>query len=121
MSLRTLRTLGLWNLVLLPWTAVFSAVSYAAHVRLGLGHWPHPMWEQAPSSPLTGYLESLVMWLLLAITISVLIAPWFLFQRRCWEEGRYRCRALAYLSGLVALYGTYLALNTTSFIDWWID
>jgi len=41
-----------WVPVLAPALLLFAFLTLAAHVRLGLGHWPRPMWEEYWNSQL---------------------------------------------------------------------
>lgn len=109
-----------WSLVVLPWTAASVLGAFALNVRLGLGHWPHPMWEQY-STPLSLWLDQLTLWLLMVTGLSAFLATGALFQRVCWTEPHYRRKALTYLAGLAALVTVAVALGNTSFFEWWID
>ena len=118
--MKTPQSALVWSLVVLPWTTALAWGGLALHVRLGLGHWPHPMWEQY-STPLARWLDLVSVWLLMGTGLSAFLATGALFQRVCWTEPHYRRKALVYLAGLAALVAVYVALGNTSFIEWWID
>jgi hypothetical protein len=120
MSATTILKRIAWFCACLPWLVVIAWGGLAAHVRLGLGHWPAPMVEQYTTVPYQWH-EVLVMVLFVALLLTFPLAPFLLLRRTTWEASSRRTMALVYLTGAWLLVALGIGLERTSFWAWWID
>jgi hypothetical protein len=104
----------------LPWLVVIAWGGLAAHVRLGLGHWPAPLWDQY-TTVLFQWHGVLVIVLWAALLLTFPLALFLLLRRTTWEAASRRTMALVYLMGAWFLVALGLCLAKTSFWAWWSD
>jgi hypothetical protein len=109
-----------WLCACLPWLVVIAWGGLAAHVCLGLGHWPTPMVEQYATT-LYQWHEGLVIVLLAALVLTLPMAPFVLLRRSTWEASSRRTKALVYLLGTWSVIALGIGLERTSLWAWWMD
>lgn len=91
----------------------------AVHVRLGLGHWPTPMWEKY-HTPLSSAHELLLVGLLY---LSLFVAPFLWVVSAVWNYPQMKMplkQFLCYAAGwlLIVVAGS---LDPTTFTAWLLD
>ena len=102
-----------------PFVLFLALVAFAVHVRLGLGHWPKPMWEKY-QTPLSSAHELLLAGLL---NFSLFVAPalWVASTALNYPDMKVPLKQLiCYVAGwlLIIVAGS---LDPTTFTAWLLD
>ena len=110
-----------WTSALSSLALFLTAVGLALHVRLGVGHWPGPMWEDYRT---TGYdvhaLAVMGIWL---FTVYAAVPLWTLcicIPRLRLSAGTYLAQAALYVLGW-GLVAAFIVLDPYQFITWLKD
>jgi hypothetical protein len=113
--------LATWPLVFSPVLLLLVFIALAVHVRVGLGHWPTPMFENYHTPAYRAH-EQVLTWIG-CFTVYAAIPLWLLML--CFRPFRISLRthliqvgvyALGW--GLILLYG---AIDPGRFLDWFFD
>jgi hypothetical protein len=100
---------------------LLTFITMAAHVRLGLGHWPTPMTEDYRTLGFRIHEWALIGILMFTVYVAGPLWLVFLFFRRLRLSWRaHLAQLLAYGAGwlLIFLAGKY---DPTTFTDWFLD
>jgi hypothetical protein len=110
-----------WALVLSPLLLLFVFLTLAAHVRLGLGHWPTPMMENYDTTAYNQH-EQVFIWVAL-FTVYAAIPLWLVSL--CFRPFRisvktHLMQAGVYVLGwvVIAIYGF---VDPGKFTEWFLD
>ena len=99
----------------------FLGVCLAAHVRLGLGHWPRPMWEDYRTPAFDLHWQLLIGVALFAvygaIPLWILCVAW---RRLRTSRHAHIAQAAAYVIGWGLVAG-FIALDPFQFVSWFAD
>ena len=100
---------------------LFVFITLAAHVRLGLGHWPTPMLEKYQTAAYDGH-EQMFVWVAL-FTVYAAVPLWLLSL--CFGMFRislktHLLQASFYAMGWV-LIGLYGSIDPGRFVEWFLD
>lgn len=113
--------LATWPLVFSPVLLLIVFIALAVHVRLGLGHWPTPMFESYHTPAFRAH-EQVLVWVWL-FTVYAAIPLWLLML--CFRPFRISFRThliqvgvYAVGWGVIVLYG---AIDPGQFLDWFLD
>lgn len=110
-----------WLCCVSPWILLFLFVALAVHVRLGLGHWPRPMWEEYHS--LAFSIHQFLIWCFLALSLFAAPPSWLIFL--CFR--RFRLSLPVHLTQVVAFGCGWLTISLlgkydpTTFTAWFLD
>jgi hypothetical protein len=110
-----------WALVLSPLVLLFVFLTMAAHVRLGLGHWPTPMTEDYHTAAFSRHEQ--VFAGVVAFTVYAAVPLWLAalcFRRFRISFRTHLVQAGAYAAGWV-LIGAYAFIDPGSFLKWFLD
>ena len=110
-----------WALVFSPIVLLLVFVTLAAHVRIGLGHWPKPMWEDYSTPAYTAHLLVFVgvalftVYAAIPLWLLAICLPWFRISLKT-----HLAQAGTYAAGwgLIALYAK---LDFGWFVTWFLD
>lgn len=110
-----------WLLVITPALLLVGFITLAAHVRIGLGHWPTPMIENYDTAAYWIH-DRVLVWVGM-FTVFAAIPLWLLtlcFQRFRISLKTHLIQAGVYACGwgLIALYG---AVDPGRFMEWFLD
>jgi hypothetical protein len=110
-----------WALVLTRLLLLLIFLTLAAHVSIGLGHWPTPMWENYQTIAYTAH-EQFFVWFAL-FTVYAAIPLWLLalcFRPLRISRRTHLLQAGAYAAGwgFIALYATW---DPGRFTEWFLD
>jgi hypothetical protein len=119
-SQRKIRSLT-WALVLSPLVVLFVFVTLAAHVRLGLGHWPMPMLESYATTAYSRHVQVFVWFARFAVYGAIPL--WIValcFRRFRISLKTHLIQAVVYVAGWVFI-GIYGMVDPGSFAEWFLD
>jgi hypothetical protein len=110
-----------WVSALSPTILLMVLVTFALHVRIGVGHWPTPMWEDY-RTPLAARHEGLIE-LVLFFTLFAAPAIWLICSILNFKRESHAAKInqlFLYAAGwlLIVLAGT---LDPTTFTAWLLD
>lgn len=122
MRIRDAKTLGIlaWVCALSPMALFLALLSFAIHVRLGLGHWPTPMFENY-ETPLSSFHEGAMVVL---GYFCILVGPpiWLgvTVLNRAVGSVQFKKQLIIYLAGwaLILIAGV---CDPTTFSEWLLD
>ena len=104
-----------------PLLLLFVFLSLAAHVRLGLGHWPPPMFENYKTTAYSQH-EQVFIWVAL-FTVFAAIPLWL--ASLCIRVFRISLKTHLIQAGVYALGWALIALyalvDPGRFIEWFLD
>lgn len=115
------RTLLTWSCGASPWVLFLLVVMLAVHVRLGLGHWPRPMWETYETTAFN--LHLLAVWSLAWLSLFAAPPSWLVllcFRRFRLSVPVHLMQAVAFGCGWLAVYFG-LKHDPTPFTQWLLD
>ncbi len=119
--MRRLVTSVSWISSLSTLTLFVTALGLALHVRVGLGHWPRPMWEDYRTFAFeTHFLALQAVWLLAVYAAAPLWAVCVLLPRLRLPVRVHAFQALFYLTGWGLVAGL-IALDPFQFVTWLKD
>ena len=110
-----------WTLMSSSLLLLFIFLSLAAHVRVGLGHWPTPMLENNETAAYNGH-EQVFIWGTL-FTIYAAVPLWLVSL--CFGMFRisfktHLIQASVYVAGW-ALIALYCFIDPGRFAEWFLD
>jgi len=110
-----------WLCVSTPYLLLLGLVTLALHVRLGLGRWPVPIFENYVTVPYLLHEHYVYTWLLLTVIGS--LPAWGLLLS--FQRGQLSLRACAkqlacYALGWGLIFLTAI-LDPTPFTEWFLD
>ena len=110
-----------WACALSSAALFLLAICLAAHVRLGLGHWPRPMWEdyRTPAFDLHWIVLIGVGFFAVYGAIPFWLLCVCLRRLRCSKKAHF-AQAAAYVVGWCLLAG-FIALDPYHFVSWFAD
>src|SRR5262245_53795785 len=115
------RPLLTWLCMISPFVLGLTYVTMGLHVRLGLGHWPRPMWENYQTLPYRIHEGAFLI--ILLFTVFAAIPLWIVFLcirrlRLSWRShiAQVVVYGLGWLVILVA--GKH---DPTPFTEWFLD
>jgi len=119
-SQRKIRSLT-WALMSSSLLLLFVFVSLAAHVRLGLGHWPAPMLETYQTAAYDGH-EQVFIWVAL-FTVYAAVPLWLVLL--CFGMFRISLKTHVIQTGIYAvgwaLISLYSFIDPGRFTEWFLD
>ncbi len=111
-----------WILAASPAILVALFLTLGVHVRLGLGHWPMPMWENYDTAAYNVHELLFTGWLLFALfgAAPIWLGCVLLGWRTPGMRRVFAGQLLALVSGCALVVAT-VALDPTRFVEWFMD
>jgi hypothetical protein len=110
-----------WICVISAPLLLLAVVSAAAHVRLGLGHWPKPMWEDYTTPAFKLHMFA-CLWLGM---FSTFVAPAIWLVLLCFRPLRgnlpFHGRQLGVFFGAWAIFWLLVWCDPFRLVTWWLD
>lgn len=120
-NLHLWKQLPTWLCVVTPWLLLLIGLSLAAHVRLGLGHWPKPMTEDYSTTAFQAHFRVLQVSFVLALYSFVPVWMLLLCARRFRVSfGFHALQAAVYGGGWLFILFV-CQLDPWRFMGWLVD